>query len=85
MEELIKLLIDWNSEVAITEEDIKHWLHKYVKGGEITLDKKVELANAIIEEAAFNDIDIDLSMEIEHQLGTVWIGNTYIQPQETEE
>ena len=43
--------------------------------------KKIAFADAIIEEAAFNDLDIDLeTMEIEHQLGTVWVGNVVIQP-----
>jgi len=37
---------------------------------------KIAFADAIIEEAAFNGIEIDLlEDEIEHQLGTVWVGN----------
>ena len=38
--------------------------------------KKIAFADAIIEEAAFNNIDIDLLNDtIEHELGIVWIGN----------
>lgn len=51
--------------------------------GEIAeeIRKKVELADAIIEEALFNEIEIDvIKDELEHQLGTVWVGKASIQP-----
>ena len=83
MEELIKLLTDWSVDTDISLEDIKHWLSNYTKGGEITIDKKIDLANAIIEEASFNDAEIDLN-NITHQLGTVWAGDSFIQTFKTE-
>ena len=47
---------------------------------------KIALANAIIKEAEFNGIIIDLENEvIEHQLGTVWVGNVAINSIEIEE
>ena len=44
--------------------------------------KKIAFADAIIEEAAFNNIDIDLLNDtVEHQLGIVWVGSKVsIQP-----
>jgi hypothetical protein len=76
MKELLKLLHDWDNwgEGESTQEDRKAWLKKYLDG-ELILDKKIELANAVIEEAGFNGIDLNLLTDkIEHQLGTVWVG-----------
>lgn len=45
---------------------------------------KLELADAILEEAEFNSCPIEIGEEIEHQLGSVYIGNVCISPMKTE-
>jgi hypothetical protein len=42
------------------------------------LNWKLELANAIVKEAGFNDCHIEVGDDIEHQLGTIWIGDAAI-------
>ena len=42
---------------------------------------KIRLADAIMEEAAFNGCPIEEGADIEHQLGTVWVGDVAISSQ----
>lgn len=42
------------------------------------LNWKLELANAIVAEARFNECSIEIGDDIEHQLGTVWVGDVAI-------
>lgn len=39
---------------------------------------KCKLADAILEEAEFNNASVKIGDKIEHQLGTIWIGNAVI-------
>ena len=40
---------------------------------------KLKLADAIIAEASFNNMYLEIGTDIiEHQLGTVWVGNVSI-------
>ena len=41
-------------------------------------DWKLELANAVLDEASFNNCPIEVGADIEHQLGTVWVGDVAI-------
>ena len=43
-----------------------------------TIEWKCKLADAILEEAEFNETSINMGDKIEHQLGTVWIGDATI-------
>jgi hypothetical protein len=52
------------SEKDMTETDIRNW--------------KLELANAVLAEAEFNNCPIEVGADIEHQLGTVWVGDAAI-------
>lgn len=57
-------------EKDMTETDIKNWM--------------LELANAVLAEASFNGCPIELGADIEHQLGTVWVGDAAISILKTE-
>lgn len=46
---------------------------------------KIELADAILEEASFSGCPIREGSPIEHQLGTVWVGRVTISPQPAEQ
>jgi len=47
-------------------------------------DWKLELANAIISEARFSNCQIWIGKDIDHQLGTVWVGDVAISVVKTE-
>lgn len=57
-------------EKDMTETDIRNW--------------KLELVNAVLAEAIFNDCPIEVGSDIEHQLGTVWVGDAAISILKTE-
>ncbi|MGP8215468.1 MAG: hypothetical protein ACLQQ4_07890 [Bacteroidia bacterium] len=44
---------------------------------------KIRLADAILEEAGFSGCPIREGADIEHQLGTVWVGEVAISSQAT--
>jgi len=46
---------------------------------------KISLADAVLEEARFNGCPIKEGTDIEHQLGTVWLGKVAISAQLTEQ
>ena len=50
------------------------------------IEWKLRLADAIIAESCFNDMPLEVCTDvIDHQLGTVWVGNVSITMMETEE
>jgi hypothetical protein len=74
---LLEFYENYDGAGKVSTKDLEAWLDKYLTGEQSLLldDKKIQLADAIIEEANFNGVNINLNTdEIEHQLGTVWVG-----------